>query len=334
MSGRQDASTSTSDSNTTSASASSSGTSARPPSPSGSPPRQRRRVGDGLDMRRPATTQPPREYIDLTQDDSSPPPATRLSAGTTGTNHIRQAIPVQQAPNAPEIVDVDELPDVIDLEALDNESPPHDHIPFHDLRAAHHDRHAVQHQMQLLRRTGFQGFAQDDDADYGVSHFAIPRSQVPHRHVPRERIAQHMMHALGHRILDGIPAARRREVIWDRLPMLDYDAVPFHLNGEAGPSAAPEPPVPTYDAPSAPQEGYSRNPAEDEVAICPNCNEELATGESELKRQMWVVKGCGHVSSLIHAPTTAVRRRKAVNYAILEYTLIQRNVAGLLRRLC
>ena len=310
MSGRQDASTSTSDSNTTNTSANSSGTRARPPSPSGSPPHQRRGVGDGLDMRRPAATQPPREYIDLTQDDSSPPSATRLSTDIASTHHTRQAIPVQQAPNPPEIVDVDELPDVIDLEALDNDSPPPDHVHFHDPRAAHHDHHAIQHQLQLLRRTGYQGFAQHDNTDYGgLPPLAIPRLQVPQRHIPRERIAQRMMHALGHRMLEGIPATNRHEAIWNRLPMFDYDAVPFHLNGEAGPSAAPEPPVPTYDAPSAPQEGYSRNPAEDEVAICPNCNEELATGESEFKRQMWVVKGCGHVSSLIYCPTAVLGAR-------------------------
>lgn len=54
------------------------------------------------------------------------------------------------------------------------------------------------------------------------------------------------------------------------------------------------PPPETYKAPSPPPEGFTRNVKEDEVVVCPNCDEELGTG-NETKQQIWVVKKCGHV---------------------------------------
>lgn len=54
------------------------------------------------------------------------------------------------------------------------------------------------------------------------------------------------------------------------------------------------PPVDTYKAPSPAPEGFTRNAKEDEVVVCPNCDQELGTGD-ETKSQIWVVKKCGHV---------------------------------------
>lgn len=76
---------------------------------------------------------------------------------------------------------------------------------------------------------------------------------------------------------------------------MNYEAIPFDLNNHTGPSAAADPPVPTYEPPSPPRKGFSRSPMEDEVAVCPQCNDELGIGEDETKRQVWVVKACGHV---------------------------------------
>ncbi len=57
--------------------------------------------------------------------------------------------------------------------------------------------------------------------------------------------------------------------------------------------------TPTYQAPPPPREGYTRSPTEDFMAICANCDEELGMGESELKKQVWVARKCGHVSTKI-----------------------------------
>lgn len=54
------------------------------------------------------------------------------------------------------------------------------------------------------------------------------------------------------------------------------------------------PPADTYKPPSPPPEGFTRSAGEDEVVVCPNCNEELGTGD-ETKQQIWAVKNCGHV---------------------------------------
>jgi hypothetical protein len=50
-----------------------------------------------------------------------------------------------------------------------------------------------------------------------------------------------------------------------------------------------------YKAPSPAPEGFTRSIQEDDIAICPNCNEELGTGD-DIKQQIWVAKQCGHVS--------------------------------------
>jgi hypothetical protein len=47
-----------------------------------------------------------------------------------------------------------------------------------------------------------------------------------------------------------------------------------------------------------PAEGFTRIAKEDEIVVCPNCDHELGTGDDPVKRQIWVAKPCGHVSSL------------------------------------
>lgn len=78
-----------------------------------------------------------------------------------------------------------------------------------------------------------------------------------------------------------------------RAPMMDFDMVGFDMGLEQ--AVAPEPPAPTYNAPDKAPEGFTRDPQEQDVLICPNCEEELCLGDDEVKRQVWIVKGCGHV---------------------------------------
>ena len=54
---------------------------------------------------------------------------------------------------------------------------------------------------------------------------------------------------------------------------------------------------PPYKAPSAPPEGFTRKLEEETFVVCPNCGQELGRRDyNDLKRQVWVVKACGHVS--------------------------------------
>ncbi|KAL4930944.1 putative RING finger domain protein [Aspergillus undulatus] len=55
-----------------------------------------------------------------------------------------------------------------------------------------------------------------------------------------------------------------------------------------------ERPRSSYKPPSPAPEGFTRSVAEDDIAVCPNCDEELGIG-GETKQQIWVSKQCGHV---------------------------------------
>ncbi|KAJ4290319.1 hypothetical protein N0V90_010535 [Kalmusia sp. IMI 367209] len=77
-------------------------------------------------------------------------------------------------------------------------------------------------------------------------------------------------------------------------PTLNYGAIGFDMGYEEG-ADEPAPPPPTYNAPVAAPEGFTRSPQEEEFLVCPNCDDELCTGDSDQKRQVWLVKACGHV---------------------------------------
>lgn len=83
-------------------------------------------------------------------------------------------------------------------------------------------------------------------------------------------------------------------------PDLNFNVVGFNLgfnheNENDGPAPSP----PTYDAPEKAPQGFTRSPEEKDVLVCPNCEDELCVGESELKKQVWIVKNCGHVRILL-----------------------------------
>lgn len=77
--------------------------------------------------------------------------------------------------------------------------------------------------------------------------------------------------------------------------MMNYGMAAFDM-GYAGVDNRNRPPTPKYSPPPEPEGGFTRNPGEDEIVVCPNCGDELAVGEEESKQEIWVNKGCGHVS--------------------------------------
>ncbi|KAH9871199.1 hypothetical protein IAQ61_005378 [Plenodomus lingam] len=78
-------------------------------------------------------------------------------------------------------------------------------------------------------------------------------------------------------------------------PTLDFGVIGFDMVGMGGARAAEQQPPPTYDAPPKAPDGFTRSPAEQDVLACPNCGDELCVGDDDAKRQVWIVKGCGHV---------------------------------------
>lgn len=65
----------------------------------------------------------------------------------------------------------------------------------------------------------------------------------------------------------------------------------------------------SYKAPSPPSEGFTRSAGEDDLVVCPNCDEELGIGD-ETKQQIWVAKPCGHVYCGECARNRAVSKAK------------------------
>lgn len=74
--------------------------------------------------------------------------------------------------------------------------------------------------------------------------------------------------------------------------MMNFDLVGFDM-GIAGGN---RPPTPKYSPPPEAEPGFTRSPAEEEVVVCPNCGDELAMGDNEVKQEVWAIKSCGHVS--------------------------------------
>lgn len=53
----------------------------------------------------------------------------------------------------------------------------------------------------------------------------------------------------------------------------------------------------SYKPPPAAKEGFTRDIKEDgDVLVCVACEDELATGDDDIKQQVWVARNCGHVS--------------------------------------
>lgn len=90
---------------------------------------------------------------------------------------------------------------------------------------------------------------------------------------------------------DGLRLAAAPRMAPGMPTLMDFEHVAFDM-GYGG----NRPPSPKYSPPSEPEPGFTRNPGEDEIVVCPNCGDELAMGDNDEKQQVWVIKGCGHVS--------------------------------------
>ena len=125
----------------------------------------------------------------------------------------------------------------------------------------------------------------------------VPRLQEQVRRAERQREAtiNRVMARIARREPTLPPRARRGHIhVGFMPPNFDYGAAAFDL-GFADPEDEQPAPPPTYEAPSKAPDGFTRSPQEDDVLVCPNCGDELRCGDSEVKKQVWIVKHCGHV---------------------------------------
>lgn len=306
------------------------------PQPLLPPPLRRRFPGDGLDYRRPISSTSPQHsqpVIDLTSDDfeltlsgvSTPnmppahsPRATRLPNFDREIIDLSEDTPQVLLHHPLEAVAVPESPEVEfvaerQLPASERRQP----TPFQHVRPPDFD--LTDEDFQILGgATSGAGVNGDHPGSGGYPTRAAEAgvgSMLERFGLYNIRLRNA---ARGHR------AARFARSNGDDIirigdhtfipPSLDFHSVGFDMGLRQHSPAAP-----TYEAPPPAPEGFTRSPMEDEVLACPNCEDELCTGESEVKRQVWVLKGCGHVRFLL-----ASRRRlcSVYNNSVFRSTVV------------
>lgn len=275
--------------------------------------------GDGLDLRRPVMSQPSQDVIDLTEEPDSPP----LSRNAHNSTAFPQPLRLSQPPRSQQdIIDIDDdenrsvqrargsSPEIqllysrsIPQEARQQRRQPGD-APY--LRHVLADAGRIgriseaSRAPQLPNWSDLRNMVRTARGDIGRSatqvlddeanmrrHFGLARAQ----HLPRTPRA-------------GEPLDLEAELSDAEELFLDQPgrsfAPPAHLNFDhtgfqIEPPQQRAPPPPTYNAPPPPRNGFTRSPKEDDTLVCPNCEEELGVSKDEIKRQVWVVKSCGHV---------------------------------------
>ncbi|KAF2733620.1 hypothetical protein EJ04DRAFT_513121 [Polyplosphaeria fusca] len=251
--------------------------------------------GDGLDFRRPVSSMGylgnDPNFIDLTAEDEAAGPSIPSS-------HPRSQRPPRFARD---IIDVS---NVIDLDG--NERRPASRTPA----AAPPESPEIQ--FVSSRLTGASStnpieLADDELEIVGVQQ--VPENQrrrlpgtihewmgamgpgFPHLRAQIQRATHRAAHLPNPAHRNGGGSRQGHVHINFVTPDMDFGMVGFDV-GIAGPPTPPAPP--TYDAPSKAPAGFTRSPQENDVLICPNCEDELCTGDSDQKKQVWVVKQCGH----------------------------------------
>lgn len=274
--------------------------------------------GDGLDFRRPVTSS---NVIDLTDEDAGPSSSARPPRPPRFGRAIMQDVidvdaeearrgPV--APGSPEVEFVSVRPR--DPPSRPS-STPFEHITIDDDEVEFVRENPLPESRRRRSLEFVHAFLSNPDLRDQVPHL---RAQVERRandlraHAERDH-ARRAREATERRITQMFGSMQRRAVRDPRDPIpprrrgrnhihgvfvtpnLDFGAVGFDLGLIHEPEVAPAPAPPTYDAPEKAPQGFTRSPQEDDTLICPNCEEELCAGDSEIKRQVWIVKGCGHV---------------------------------------
>ena len=237
---------------------------------------------------------PRHDIIDLTQDPSSPPPDFVLPPERTPDPLLRRPHGNMDRGDA--------------RRSPNNHSDPGHDFAFIDLsddNAQPAPRHSPD--IQFLSSRARSRSVGIDDRPVSRPVTNRPRAANPptpgSNHVPERRPPP--PHGLSMRVgilTQQLGQGIGRFVGWEappaHIPMpneLDFHAVGFDL--EHPNREPPQPRSPTYETPPAPRPGFTRSPQEDDFLVCPNCEDELGAGENEVKKQVWAVKQCGHVST-------------------------------------
>ncbi|KAF2703542.1 hypothetical protein K504DRAFT_392348 [Pleomassaria siparia CBS 279.74] len=262
-------------------------------------PEPRRYPGDGFDYRRPVSMQRQEEQaavIDLTADDAGP-------STSNGTNSRRTTARTQRPPRfAREIIDL--VDEDSGRPTAHSESP---EIQFISSRALSPPRRLNQHngnsdqddvefvaenRLPVERRRGhLRNMMADVFDDLERERDPIHFNQFNHLRARLQEVVNNGHPPIIPRRAGGQDRREGRIRLGFVAPTMNFEMVGFDMGFGAGPVVPP----PVYDKPEAAPEGFTRSPEEDDTIICPNCRDDLCLGDSDLKKQVWIVKGCGHV---------------------------------------
>ena len=248
-----------------------------------------------FDLRRPVMSQSSRDVIDLTEDPSSP--AENHSFPPTSTDNERSRRANRPPRFDRDIIRIDEQEDE-PVEGRE-ESP---EIQFLTSRP----RSRSLSTSRRLRRAGHTPAA---PSPARRPHIAVrvpgeADGDLRHHHASSRTNALHwtpFAHFTGTIAgpdNDDFLALESLGHDYFRAPVdLDFLHAGFNYENPSRPQRLPR--LPTYEAPPPAQKGYTRSPHEDDILVCPNCDDELGTGKDDLKRQVWIVKACGHVRIIL-----------------------------------
>ncbi|KAF2646180.1 hypothetical protein P280DRAFT_464420 [Massarina eburnea CBS 473.64] len=248
--------------------------------------------GDGLDYRRPVTS----NVIDLTQETNENPRAPPMRAPRPprfGRDIMRDVIDLvdedtqRPAPHSPEIQFVSSRP----IERREEDEVEFvSENPLPEARRIERGRNMLSVDMvqHILELPHLRAHFENHDRRHQAERTERQRQATMNRFVHRAQVAANR----------GAPRIPRRagghiQVGAFVAPTMHYGHAAFNLGYR---DVEEEPPAaPTYNAPQQAPAGFTRSPQEEDTLICPNCEEELCKGETEQKRQVWIVKSCGHV---------------------------------------
>ena len=294
----------------------------------------------GFDLRRPVMSQARQDVIDLTEDTSSPPvahtvpPAQRHSEASTTANR-----PPRYDRN---IIDIDEPEEnAVDLR---EESPEIQFLTSRPRsRSLSATRPLARRRPGLAPTTRSPGrrpqlavrVAAGDRNPHQLASWtgALQNLQIPrpyHSNYNRAHEADDLAGFGGDFTVGG--GFNLGDGLFQVPDNLNFLQAGFDYERPSRPQQQPR--LPTYEAPPAPQDGFTRSPKEEDTLVCPHCDDELGVGDEEVKRQVWVVKACGHVRILEFLPSPVLMHLFQVycGDCAINRSIKQSSLAGSSRR--
>ncbi|KAF2190225.1 hypothetical protein K469DRAFT_25949 [Zopfia rhizophila CBS 207.26] len=262
--------------------------------------------GDGLDYRRPVSlsrNESQAAFIDLTTDDAgasvssnrrTPPAGPSTTRAQRPPRFAREIIDIEEDDQPPQPTAIPDSPEIefISARTIDPPRRP-ERTPFARDSPDEDDLEILEvHAIPSNRRRPPDRFGVGDIFGGLVDIHRLHEDRLQHFRAQINRIGNN----------PGGPAAPPRsrgpggrphiQVL--NMPIMDFEMVGFDMGLGGGGLPPPQPPL-IYDAPEPAPEGFTRSPAEGDVLLCPNCEDELCVGDTDVKKQVWILKACGHV---------------------------------------